>query len=412
MGAMRLVRVDWIRDEMELARDIPSSALGAAPLLRRGVRLSRTLAGKLGSLGVRAVWIEDDMGEGIIPMAPLPDAVRTATEAAVSSCLFAARTVADGLSNLPSRSLEQIERAAAALMQALDDCPEAAYAFDDLATADSYTYSHSVRVATLGLLIGQRMDRIDGWVDYRGAVRRDRFEERMTQLTMGLLIHDIGKISIHETILNKPGKLSDDEWELVKTHPAAGASMLSSDRISPLSRSVVRDHHERWDGFGYPNGRFGEDIHQFARIAAIADVYDAITADRPYKPAAAPHVGVQAIREGAGTQFDARIVEHFNHIAMPYPVGYTLTLGAGRRAAVVGVNPEEPEWPVIRYRGADGALTEAAIHIVDGIILNPERLGVDLTVAGTGQIQAPAAGADEGDCYTVEVRAPVSSAAA
>jgi HD-GYP domain-containing protein (c-di-GMP phosphodiesterase class II) len=408
---MRLVRVDWIRDEMELARDIPSSALGAAPLLRRGVRLSRTLAGKLGSLGVRAVWIEDDMGEGIIPMAPLPDTVRSATEAAVSSCLLAARTVADGLANLPSRSLAQIEVAAAALMQALDDCPEAAYAFDDLATADSYTYSHSVRVATLGLLIGQRMDRIDGWVDYRGAVRRDRFEERMTQLTMGLLIHDIGKIAIPETILNKPGKLTPEEWELVKTHPVAGASMLSSDRISPLSRSVVRDHHERWDGFGYPNGRLGEDIHQFARIAAIADVYDAITADRPYKPASAPHIGVQAIREGAGTQFDPRVVEHFRHIAMPYPVGYTLTLGAGRRAAVVGVEPAEPEWPVIRYRGQDGALTESAVHIVDGVILNPETLGLDLT--GTGHnIQAPAAGGDEGDCYTVEVRAPVSSAAA
>ena len=235
-------------------------------------------------------------------------------------------------------------------------------------SADSYTYSHSVRVATLGLLLGQRIDRVDGWIDYRGERRYDRMVERMTQLTMGLLIHDIGKISIPESILNKPGKLTGDEWELIKTHPAAGASMLSSDRISPLTRSIVRDHHERWDGLGYPGGREGADTHQFARIAAVADVYDAITADRPYQLATAPHVGVKVVREGAGTQFDEQIVEHFLRIAMPYPVGYTITLPDGTPGAVAGVDPEEPEYPVIRYRNDDGELIEAAMHVVDGVV--------------------------------------------
>jgi HD-GYP domain-containing protein (c-di-GMP phosphodiesterase class II) len=365
---MRLIRVAWILDDMELARDIPSATLGAAPLLRRGFRLSTTLGSRLGSLGVRAIWIEDDMGEGIIPEQPLPDRVRDSTEQAVSACFDAARSVATDLSNLPPRAFQQIERAAESLVEALAACPEAALAFDDLATADSYTYSHSVRVATLGLLLGQRMDRVDGWVDYRGDRRHDRMVERMTQLTMGLLIHDIGKISIPESILNKPGKLTPEEWELVKTHPVAGASMLSSERVSPLTRSVVRDHHERWDGLGYPAGRKGEETHQFARIAAVADVYDAITADRPYQPATAPHIGVKAIREGAGTQFDAEIVEHFLRIAMPYPVGYTITLPGDMSGAVVGVDPDEPEYPVIRYRDVSGALTEAAMHIVDGVV--------------------------------------------
>ena len=365
---MRLVRIDWIMDDMELARDIPSATLGAAPLLRRGVRLSTALGARLGTLGVRAVWIEDDMGDGIIPAQPLPDHVRSATEQAVGSCLDAARSVASDLTDLPSRAFQQIEHAAESLLQALADCPEAALAFDDLSSADSYTYSHSVRVATLGLLLGQRIDRVDGWVDYLGERRHDRMVERMTQLTMGLLIHDIGKISIPESILNKPGKLTTDEWELIKTHPAAGASMLSSDRISPLTRCIVRDHHERWDGLGYPAGRQGEDIHQFARIAAVADVYDAITADRPYQPATAPHVGVRMVREGAGTQFDARIVEHFLRIAMPYPVGYTITLPDGTPGAVAGVDPEEPEYPVIRYRDESGELVEMAMHILDGVV--------------------------------------------
>ncbi len=364
---MRLVRIDWIQDGMELARDIPSAAIGAAPLLRRGVKLSASLAGRLSQLGIRALWIEDDMGEGIIPAMPLPDHIRVATEEAVSACFEAARAVAADLSELPFSTLKQIERAADSLIEALADAPEAALAFDDLASADSYTYNHSMRVATLGLLLGQRIDRVDGWVDYRGEVRYDRMVERMTQLTMGLLVHDIGKLAIPEQILNKPGKLSPEEWELIKSHPAAGASLLESDRISPLTRAVVRDHHERWDGKGYPAGREGTDIHQFARIAAVADVYDAITADRPYQPANPPHVAVKAVREGAGTQFDPQIVEHFLHIAMPYPVGYTITLPDGASGAVVGVDPTEPEYPVVRYR-QDGAFTEEALHIVDGVV--------------------------------------------
>jgi HD-GYP domain-containing protein (c-di-GMP phosphodiesterase class II) len=365
---MRLVRVDWVYDDMELARDIPSAALGAAPLLKRGVRLTRALASRLSAHGVRAVWIEDDMGDGIIPMQPLPDHVRTSTEVAVSSCLEAARLVAADLNNLPARTFEQLERAAEGMMNALAECPAATLAFDDLATADSYTYSHSVRVATLGLLLGQRIDRLDGWVDFRGQVRHDRMVERMTQLAMGLLIHDIGKISIPEAILNKPGPLTPPEWELIKTHPAAGVSMISDDRISPLTRCVVRDHHERWDGLGYPTGRQGDEIHQFARIAAVADVYDAITADRPYRQAAPPHVGVRLVREGAGTQFDERVVEHFLRVAMPYPVGYTITMPDGGKGAVVGVDPEEPDYPVVRYRDPAGRLTEAAMHLVDGVV--------------------------------------------
>jgi HD-GYP domain-containing protein (c-di-GMP phosphodiesterase class II) len=185
---------------------------------------------------------------------------------------------------------------------------------------------------------------------------------------MGLLIHDIGKISIPEAILNKPGPLTTQEWELIKTHPAAGVSMISDDRISPLTRCVVRDHHERWDGLGYPTGRQGDEIHPFARIAAVADVYDAITADRPYRAAAPPYVGVRLVREGAGTQFDERVVEHFLRVAMPYPVGYTISLPDGTPGAVVGVDPEEPEYPVVRYRDRSGRLTEAAMHLVDGVV--------------------------------------------
>jgi HD-GYP domain-containing protein (c-di-GMP phosphodiesterase class II) len=379
---MRLVRLESIREEMELARDIPSALPGALPLLRRGVTLSPALAARLATRGVRAVWIKDGLGDGIEPAEPLPPHVRRATEQAVGACLSAAQDAALGTQALPAATVSQLQSVADSVMQALDGCPEAALALDDLSTADSYTYSHSVRVATLGLVIGHRLTRLDGWIDWRGRRRYDRIHERMTELAMGLLIHDIGKISIPETVLNKPGRLTAEEWELIKTHPTAGASMLSPDRVSPLTICVVRDHHERWDGLGYRRGRTGTETHQFARIAAVADVYDAVTANRPYKPATSPHVGVRVVREGSGTQFDPDIVEHFRRVVMPYPIGYTIELPDGRTGVVCTVDPDDPERPLVRVRERDGALAEHRLRIVDGNVLEG---------AGIEPLAAPAA---------------------
>jgi HD-GYP domain-containing protein (c-di-GMP phosphodiesterase class II) len=370
---VRLVRIEGVRDGMELARDIPAATLGSAPLLRRGVRLTTALAGRLEPRGVRAVWIEDDMGEGIVPLLPLPDEVRRSTEQAVIRCLDGARGAAG---DLPRDLISQLEAAAAGVMHALEDCPEAALALDDLASADSYTYGHSIRVTTLGLVLGQRVGRLDGWLDWRGQRRYDNSPARMTEMAMGMLIHDIGKIAIPEAVLNKPGALTPEEWELIRTHPSAGASLLPADRVSALTICIVRDHHERWDGAGYEQGRVGEATHQFARIAAVADVYDAVTADRPYKAATAPHVGVRIIREGAGTQFDPGIVEHFLRIVMPYPVGYTLDLPDVGSGVVTRVDPDSPEDPVVRFRDRSGRMVERSLHIVDGVVAQPDCVGL------------------------------------
>jgi HD-GYP domain-containing protein (c-di-GMP phosphodiesterase class II) len=377
---MRLLRIDRIADGMELARDVPSATIGSAPLLRRGVRLTAALAGRLEPRGVRAVWIEDDLGDGILPVPPLSDEVRRSTESAVGSCLSAVR---GGGGHLSADALGQLEQAAYLMLHALEDCPEAALALDDLASADSYTHSHSIRVATLGLMLGHRITRLDGWVDWQGHRRFDDAVPRMAEMAMGLLIHDIGKIAIPEPILNKPGALSSEEWQMIRSHPSAGASMLPADKVSALSICIVRDHHERWDGLGYEQGREHEQSHQFARIAAVADVYDAVTADRPYRTAEPPHVGVKVIREGTGTQFDPEVVAHFLRIAMPYPVGYTLELPGGCSAVVVRVDPELPERPVVRHRDDAGRLIEQTLHIVDGVIADQPVAALPSLSGGT-----------------------------
>jgi HD-GYP domain-containing protein (c-di-GMP phosphodiesterase class II) len=364
-SSVRLVRIETVADGMELARDVPAATLGSAPLLRRGVRLTTSLASRLEPRGVRAVWIEDDMGEGIVPVTPLSDDVRRSTESAVGTCLTAARTTDGGLG---ADAIGQLENAAVAMLHALEDCPEAALALDDLASADSYTYTHSIRVATLGLVLGLRITRLDGWIDWEGRRRYDDPVQRMAEMAMGLLIHDIGKIAIPEAVLNKPDALTPEEWELVRTHPSAGASLLPADKVSALTICIVRDHHERWDGLGYEQGRERDQAHQFARIAAVADVYDAVTADRPYKRANPPHVGVKVIREGSGNQFDPDVVAHFLRIAMPYPVGHAVTLPDGSTGVVARVDPTCPEHPVIRRRDGAGRLHEETLHIVDGVV--------------------------------------------
>ena len=161
-------------------------------------------------------------------------------------------------------------------------------------------------------------------------------------------MHDVGKLAVPPEVLNKPARLTDVEMEVMRTHPEAGVELLRAADLSPLTLSVIRDHHERPDGTGYPNALEGTTIHEFARIAAVADVYDAVTSKRVYSGAVQPHVGVNIIRHGAGTQFCTNVVRHFRAVVMPYPVGHEVVLPDGRKGVVASVDPLDPDRPTVR----------------------------------------------------------------
>jgi ribonuclease P protein subunit RPR2 len=127
----------------------------------------------------------------------------------------------------------------------------------------------------------------------------------------GYLLHDIGKVGIPDSILNKPGPLDDQEWAQMKTHPLIGFQLVKNIRFLGDAVHIVRSHHERWDGRGYPEGARGEDIYLPARIFSIIDTFDAMTTNRPYRAAMPVHAALEEIERMGGTQFDPDLAVEF-----------------------------------------------------------------------------------------------------
>ncbi len=360
--AVRLISSRNIRDGVELARDVVAGPPGTAPLLRAGVKLSEHYTGLLLRSGIGSIWIEDELGADLAIAEPLTAETRGKVHRATGTALREASAALRSGSGLPPSVVDSLAGVAEAMVGDLLDVPDAALVLEDLNSFDSYTHRHSVQVTVLGLLIARRMWTQDGWTDYRGQRRRDRLEQRLRKLGVALLIHDVGKLAVPPEILNKPAALTAEEMAIMRTHPDAGVELLRGADLSPLVVSVVRDHHERPDGTGYPRALAGEKVQEFPRIAAVADVYDAVTSERVYKPAGPPRLGVRVIREGVGTQFCPEVARHFAAIVMPYPVGHELKLPDGRVAVVSAVDPASPETPTVRVL-EHGAVTEFAVDM-------------------------------------------------
>jgi putative nucleotidyltransferase with HDIG domain len=168
-----------------------------------------------------------------------------------------------------------------------------------LETRDAETHGHSERVVTFSLRLGREY----------GLTR-----PQMKALEFGSLLHDIGKIGVPDAILRKPAKLTDEEWERMREHPLHGQQILRGIKFLEGAARVVAQHHEKWDGSGYPLGLKGEEIDVCARIFAVADAFDAITSDRVYRKGRPYEVAAQELDDWAGRQFDPRIVEAFHRV--------------------------------------------------------------------------------------------------
>jgi putative nucleotidyltransferase with HDIG domain len=168
---------------------------------------------------------------------------------------------------------------------------------------DSYTAFHSRNVVELAVAVAEKLG-LHG--------------EELRRVEFGALLHDVGKIKVPKEILNKPAALTPEEWEVVRRHPADGEAMLKSvGGVLADVGTIVRSHHERWDGGGYPDGLKGEEIPIGARIVCACDAYSALTTDRPYRKARPVAEALAELRACAGTQFDADVVESLTAIEGP-----------------------------------------------------------------------------------------------
>ena len=186
-----------------------------------------------------------------------------------------------------ARLFQQLENTYLSTIKALMSIVEA---------KDAYTKGHTERVADYSVALGKKME-----------LGRNELRD----LAFAAVLHDIGKLVVYENVLKKPGTLDEEEWRILKSHPVIGASIIENMEFLSGAVPLVRHHHERYDGEGYPDGLKGEMIPLGARIITVADSYDAMTTDRPYRKALTKEIALHTMISKAGTQFDADVVEHF-----------------------------------------------------------------------------------------------------
>ena len=309
---------------LTLAHDLPPLTVGGPPLLRAGTTITPAYQQALTEAGIGEVWVVDALTEDVAPRERLPAAVRQlAAERVAHALTVTAETLGDA-HVLSEATLTELRGVVELIAESIAESSDLTLAVHDLGPADALRHRHSVTVCAVGLLLGHALFERRGWVDHAGRARRDRLRPRLAHLGLGLLLHD-----------QRPERLPDT--------------------VSPLVRSVLLGHEERWDGTGSPRGLAGGDIHQFARIAAVADAFDEATAARPHRPAAPAHEGLRVVRLGRGTAFDPEVVDVLHAVVVPYPVGTTLVLDDHVEGVVVSVDPADPERPWVRVPAPGGS---------------------------------------------------------
>jgi putative nucleotidyltransferase with HDIG domain len=227
------------------------------------------------------------------------------------------------------------------------------YGLAEICTVDAYTYAHSVDVCILSAMIGCQLN-------YK--------KSDVLSLAIGGLLHDIGKVKIDNELLNKPDELADYEISRIQKHPRLGYEMLKQyDEISPVSRSIVLNHHERYDGSGYPEGLSGDMISCCSFICGIADTYNAMITDRVYRKAIPSSEAYEILSTVGNRLFPMWTVKALLQCVSPYPVGTLVKVNSGDIALVVAVDhllPLCPDILILRTREKVCLSNEHSLAIV------------------------------------------------
>lgn len=322
---MRRIAIQDLEINMIVARTVYAG--DGRILLHPGINLNNDYIKRLGDLGVSSIYIKDKFLDDITVEDVVSEKTRVETVQAIRDNFFQ-------LEKGHKLNTKTVQKLVDKLIDELLSSKNLLVNLSDIRTFDDYTFAHSVNVAILSIMTGISMQ-------YN--------QLQLKELGIGALLHDLGKTKIDVKILNKPDDLNNEEFEEIKRHPEYGFQILRHyEEISLLSAHIAFQHHERWDGHGYPRQLSGENILAYARIVAVADVYDALLADRPYRPAYSINQATTIIKRMAGIYLDSNCVDAFLSNIAIFPISSFLELNTGEIGVVVDVNKEQPSRPVIR----------------------------------------------------------------
>ncbi|MDP1946070.1 MAG: DUF3391 domain-containing protein [Nitrospirota bacterium] len=273
-------------------------------------------------------------------------------------------------------NMEAVSEVVGSMADSILRSPDALTSLSRVKQFDEYTFYHSVNTSILALSVGKHL----------GYAR-----EALLQLGTGMLLHDIGKTQIPLEILNKPGRYEAGEFEIMKHHVLRGAEILSSTTgLTDVFLTPTLEHHERVDGTGYPHRRAKTDLSEFGLIAAIVDIYDAVTSDRCYHKGKTPHDTLQLLYLlGTKGHVDGALVQQFVQVVGVYPVGSCVSLSTGETAIVKQINHHDPLQPIVllvtdeaghrRSSALDLDLSAQTRHPkrTIALILDPSTVGID-----------------------------------
>lgn len=325
---MRFVPMFCVKEGMLLAKSIYNK--NGSLLLREGTDIKRQYISKITELNIQGIYIDDDLSRDLEVENVINDQLR----------FKAVRKIKNMFINIEKdspKAKKKLSSVSAMVGDMVDELVENKHIMVnmvDIKSFDEYTYHHSVNVCVLSIIIG---------------ISLGFNKVKLTNLGMAALLHDVGKVFIDKEVLNKVEPLTNEEFDTVKAHPLNGYKhMISNFDFPRLTNIGVLEHHERYDGTGYPQSKKGEDISLFARIIAITDVYDALTSNRYYRKASLPSEAMEYIMGGAGLHFDFDLVKIFVRKVALYPVGTCVLLSNGDKGIVAKNYPDAPTRPKIR----------------------------------------------------------------
>jgi HD-GYP domain-containing protein (c-di-GMP phosphodiesterase class II) len=322
---MRLLSIDNLSEKMQLAKNIYSA--DGNVLLAEGSRLNPHYILRLKEFGISSLYIVDNQ----IGKIEIDELVKTQTKNEITKISKEAMT---NIRNGQSFSGQKIQNVVKNVMEELLINRDIGFNLVDIRAMNDYHFAHNVTVCVLTLMTGITI----GYND-----------SKLKQSGTGAILHDIGKAKISESILNKKGKLTLEEYLEIQKHPQIGYDVLKkSNDINETAKFVPWQHHERFDGTGYPNGLKGNQIHEFARIATLADVYDAMSTDRIYRKRFLPHEVIEYIRDKGGEFFDPELAKAFLQNIAPFPIGSMVLLNTGEKAVVIKIPKDFPARPVVK----------------------------------------------------------------